>query len=61
MAGTKVETTKTMLATENQQESTEVVEFLGELAPEEKKDFLAFIQGIRFAKSMTQKSTAQIV
>ena len=40
------ETTKTMetmLATENQQEATEVMAFLGELAPEEKKDFLVFI------------------
>ena len=39
MAGTKKEM-ETMLATENQQEATEVMAFLGELAPEEKKDFL---------------------
>ena len=39
MAGT-TKTMETMLATENQQEATEVMAFLGELAPEEKKDFL---------------------
>lgn len=50
---------KTMLAAENQQEAEEVMMFLGELAPEEKKDFLVFMQGIRFAKVMTQKTTIQ--
>lgn len=60
MAGTKKEM-ETMLATENQREATEVMAFLGELAPEEKKDFLVFIQGIRFAKGMTQKTVTHIV
>ena len=46
MAGTKKEM-ETMLATENQKEATEVMAFLGELDPEEKKDFLVFMQGIR--------------
>ena len=55
MAGTKKEM-ETMLATENQQEATEVMAFLGELAPEEKKDFLVFMQGIRFAKGMAQEA-----
>ena len=50
---------ETMLATENQQEATEVMAFLGELAPEEKKDFLVFMQGIRFAKGMAQKAAPQ--
>ena len=58
MAGTKKEI-ETMLATENQQEATEVMAFLGELAPEEKKDFLVFIQGIRFAKASSQKAAPQ--
>ena len=58
MAGTKKEM-ETMLATENQQEATEVMAFLGELAPEEKKDFLVFMKGIRFAKGMAQKAAPQ--
>lgn len=57
MAETKA--METMLAAENQQEAAEVMEFLGELAPEEKKDFLVFVQGIRFAKGMTQKTAPQ--
>ena len=58
MAGTKKEM-ETMLATENQQEATEVMTFLSELAPEEKKDFLVFMQGIRFAKGMAQKTATK--
>lgn len=54
----EIKATETMLATANQQEATEVMEFLGELAPNEKKDFLVFVQGIRFAKGLnTQPST----
>ena len=48
--------TETMLAAENQQEAAEVMAFLGELDPEEKKDFLVFVQGIRFARGMTQNT-----
>lgn len=55
MADVRETKTETMLATENQQEATEVMAFLGELAPEEKKDFLVFMQGIRFAKGMARK------
>ena len=51
--------TETMIAIENQNEATEVMAFLEELAPEEKKDFLVFMQGIRFAKGLTQKSITQ--
>ncbi len=50
--------TETLLKTENQQEAAEVMEFLGELAPEEKKDFLVFMQGIRFAKGMAAQAAA---
>lgn len=35
--------------------------FLGELEPQEKKDFLVFMQGIRFAKGMAQKIAPQSV
>lgn len=56
MADVRKTNTETMLATENQQEAAEVMEFLGELAPEEKKDFLVFVQGIRFARGMTHKT-----
>lgn len=52
---TEVKNMETMIATENQQEATEVMAFLGELEPQEKKDFLVFMQGIRFAKGMAQK------
>ena len=53
------ETTGTMLAIENYQETVEVITFMNELAPEEKKDFLVFLQGVRFAKGMTQKTATQ--
>lgn len=45
---------QTLLSTENQQEAEQVMEFLAELEPEEKKDFLLFVQGVRFAKGLTQ-------
>lgn len=59
MADVRKTKTETMLAAENQQEAAEVMAFLGELAPEEKKDFLVFVQGIRFARGMTQKTVTQ--
>ena len=58
---TEVKNMETMIATENQQEATEVMAFLGELEPQEKKDFLVFMQGIRFAKGMAQKIAPQSV
>lgn len=58
---TEVKNMETMIATENQQEATEVMAFLGELEPQEKKDFLVFMQGIRFAKGMAQKIAPQFV
>ena len=51
--------TETMLKTENKQEATEVMEFLGELNQNEKKDFLTFMQGIRFARNMAGRKTPQ--
>lgn len=55
----EIKTTETMLAATNQQEATEVMQFLGELTPNEKKDFLAFVQGIRFAKGLNAQPTTQ--
>lgn len=43
--------TETMIPTENMNEVEEVMDFLEGLEKEEKKDFLVFMQGIRFAKS----------
>ena len=44
------ENVKIMLASELQPEVAQVMEFMKELNTDEKKDFLSFIQGIRFAK-----------
>ena len=52
---------ETILTTENKTEATAVMEFLDELAPAEKKDFLAFMQGIRFAKGMTQNVAQHLI
>lgn len=59
---TEVKNMETMIATENQQEATEVMAFLGELEPQEKKDFLVFMQGIRFyLRKYTIKTVKAIV
>ena len=52
---TEVKNMETMIATENQQEATEVMAFLGELEPQEKKDFLVFMQGIRLQRAWHRK------
>lgn len=41
-----------VIAEKSKNEVAEVITFLNELSPEEKKDFLSFIQGVRFAKNM---------
>ena len=43
-------TLETLVATENQQEANEVMLFLDEIATVDTKDFLTFVQGIRFAR-----------
>lgn len=50
---------ETLLDKNNQQEAEAVMAFLGELDQDEKKEFLVFMQGIRFAKGLnqTQKET----
>ena len=49
------ENVKIMLASELQPEVAQVMEFMKELNTDEKKDFLSFIQGIRFAKNTALK------
>lgn len=49
------ENVKIMLASELQPEVAQVMEFMKELNTDEKKDFLSFIQGIRFAKNADLK------
>lgn len=48
-----------LLDKQEQQEAEVVMEFLGGLNQNEKKEFLVFLQGIRFAKGInqTQKET----
>lgn len=51
---------ETMIATENKQEATEVMEFLEGLNMEEKNDFKMFLQGVKLGMSMNTKATKQI-
>ena len=51
---------ETMIATENKQEATEVMEFLEGLNMEEKNDFKMFLQGVKLGMSMNMKATKQI-
>lgn len=51
---------ETMMATENKQEATEVMEFLEGLNMEEKNDFKMFLQGVKLKMSMNMKATKQI-
>lgn len=44
--------TETMMKTENRTEAEEVLEMLEEMDQSERKDFLVFMQGMRFAKGM---------
>ena len=55
---TEVKNMETMIATENQQEATEVMAFLGELEPQEKKDFLVFMRRAAAETKVFQKSIA---
>lgn len=45
--------TETMMKTENRTETEEVLEMLEEMDQNERKDFLVFMQGMRFAKGVT--------
>lgn len=46
--------TETLVAMEHQPEAAEAMAFVAELGPEERKDFLAFLQGVRFGKKLAQ-------
>lgn len=45
---------ETMLNTENQNEAAEVMDFLGTLDQNEKKEFLTFLQAAKFVKSLME-------
>lgn len=49
-----------MIATENKQEATEVMEFSEGLNMEEKHDFKIFLQGVKLGMSMSTKAPKQI-
>lgn len=51
MAAEKMKT-ETMIAQENRQEAEEVMGFMEILEQHEKKEFLAFLQGAKFMKSL---------
>lgn len=46
--------TETLVAMEHQPEAAEAMAFVADLGPEERKDFLAFLQGVRFGKKLAQ-------
>lgn len=50
--------TETLMKTENRTEAEAVLEMLEEMDQNERKDFLVFMQGIRFAKGMTTNTPA---
>lgn len=47
-----------LLKTEHKPEAAAVLEFLDEMTPAEQRDFLLFIQGARYTKSLESKKTA---
>lgn len=47
---------ETLLSMEQQKETQEVLEFMQELMPEERKEMITFIQGVRFAKNRQEES-----
>lgn len=44
---------ETLLRKENKQETEEIAALLDEMTPAERKDFLIFTRGVRFARRMT--------
>lgn len=49
----------TILDKKSEAEATEVVDFLKGLSSEEKKEFMIFLKGARFHKSLTAGRTAR--
>lgn len=52
----ELDTMEAVLPTENQEELSEMMEFLKELKLGKQKELYAFIQGAKFAKSMEQNT-----
>ena len=52
----KKKTSESLVAIEHEPEVAEAMNFVSELNIEEKKDFLAFLEGVRFGKRLAQKS-----
>lgn len=50
--------TETLVSTKNQSEAEAVMDFLSTLDQNEKKDFLVFMQGIKFAKNLNPQTQA---
>lgn len=48
--------TESLVSIEHEPEAAEAMNFVSELNIEEKKDFLAFLQGVRFGKTLARKS-----
>lgn len=46
------------LKTERKPEAVAILHLLNEMTPTEQQEMLVFMQGVRFAKSLEQKSTA---
>lgn len=51
-------TIKTLLPIENEREEEEILSFLSELDAEEKREFLGFIRGAKFAKKFHPEKIA---
>lgn len=46
-----------LLSAERKPEAVEVLQFLDEMTPDEQKEFLVFMQGVRFARGLERKRT----
>ncbi len=51
---------ETMIANENKEELTEVMDFMKELDSKNEEKFLAFLEAIRFVSSLNGKDSQQI-
>ncbi len=50
-----------LLKTEKKPEASAVLKIVNEMTPEEQKEMLVFLQGVRFAKGMERKTAAKPV
>lgn len=56
MAGENTAVVETIISTQQQEESTELIELVKDMNPSEQKELTTFIQGARFARSMDKKN-----